>query len=108
MEWFKAIAPYSDFIFFVCQIAATAAMALLATKFASRKDVKDARDRADQAHHRIDLMQKDIQGLPSYDVTNAIKQELSELNASRAQNGALIERALTKLDDIEHFLRTTK
>jgi hypothetical protein len=108
MELVKAIAPYGELIFVVCQLLLGAVMIFLSAKFASKKDTSDARKRADDAHHRIDLISKDIEGLPGYDVTNEIKEELKELAESRAANAALLGRALTKLDNIDDFLRSQK
>jgi hypothetical protein len=67
---------------------------------------RELEDSITRAHHRIDLLIKDVEGLPGYDTTNEIKKELGELSISREKNAALIERALTKLDNIDEYLRT--
>lgn len=57
-------------------------MFVLRSTTASKADVRTAHDRAHDAHHRLDVFEERIKGLPTYDVTNELGEKLSELNSS--------------------------
>lgn len=56
---------------------------------------RENREAIVRAHHRIDLLDKDIKGLPTYDITNRLKEGQAEL--SRSFEGVKME--LRGIDD---------
>jgi hypothetical protein len=117
MDWGSIIKEWGPLAFAAVSNIALAVQWIMRKEFATTDSllgvhkILDDRDRLledsiKSAHHRIDLLIKDVEGLPGYDTTNEIKKELGELSISREKNAALIERALTKLDNIDEYLRT--
>jgi hypothetical protein len=117
MEWVSFLKDWGALLMACVPNAVLAAQWAMRKEFATTDSllgvhkILDDRDREledsiKNAHHRIDLLAKDVEGLPGYDTTNDIKRELAELGASRERNAALIERALMKLDQIDEYLRT--
>lgn len=64
---------------FVFTLFGNGLLAWLGTKFASRRAVEEALGIATKAHHRLDLMEKDLKALPNYDVTNRLDDGLRKL-----------------------------
>lgn len=67
---------------------------------------RELADSVKSAHHRIDLMAKDIAGLPGYDTTNEIKKDLVELREEAAASGSTLQRVANQVDRLDEFLRT--
>jgi hypothetical protein len=108
---------------FICTVLGNAALAWLGTRFAGKREVAEARQHALDAHHRIDLLEKDVKGLPSYDVTNKLRETIVNLDRHLAERDGdrraleakvqgvdeKLERVQSTVDRFEqHLLNTSR
>ncbi len=98
---------------------------VLATQWAMRKEfattdalvgvhkvlddqAREQREEIIRAHHRVDLLEKDLRGLPNYETTNEIKDDLVEVKrevTAAATEIGLVSQRLERMDD---FLRANR
>lgn len=53
-------------------------------KYATRAEIMSTIDLIKDAHHRIDLVEKDVKGLPGYDKVNELIEGIGELKEGQA------------------------
>jgi hypothetical protein len=80
-------------------------LAWLGMRFAGKREVIEAKQAALDAHHRIDLIEKDLKGVPGYDVTNEIKEEIAGMREKQAATMTEVHLAREQLNRIDEFLR---
>ncbi|MCA0303492.1 MAG: DUF2730 family protein [Proteobacteria bacterium] len=95
--WFKA----AELGLLVAQAVVLAFMFLLRSSFASKTDLRDAHARADAAHHRHDVLEERLRGYPTYEVTNALAEKTSHLEATHKELAAELRSVDRKVDRID-------
>lgn len=58
-----------------------------------------------RAHHRLDLLEKDLKGLPDYDTTNEIKEDLVAVKETQAGTNTEIRMLREMVARIDDYLR---
>lgn len=66
-------------------------MFLMNSRYANKKDVAVVGDRAESAHHRIDLLTKDLEALPTHDTVKELRIGLGDLKEGQATGRANME-----------------
>lgn len=97
-EWLKL----GELVFIICQALFLLVMFMLRSTFAGKKDVNAAHRRADDAHHRMDVLDERLKGLPGFDTTNEIKDDVVQLKegqSSMATEIRLLRDTVQRLDD---------
>jgi hypothetical protein len=108
MDWswadpriWAAIVIVSQFVLFI-------ANGLWRKQFASNETVDQVKTRADDAHHRLDLLDQRVKSLPDFDTVNEMRRDIGDMKQEQAAANAkldMIQDAVGRMDD---FLRATK
>lgn len=100
--WIKA----AELGMLVIQAALVSLIFVLRSTFASKGDVRQAHARADAAHHQIDLIRKDIAGLPDYDKFNKLAEAITALDKHLTERHGELRGLSDKVDDLRDMVRT--
>jgi hypothetical protein len=106
VDLIKFLADHGELVFTVTQVAVGGLMLYLSTKFASKTEVASAKARADDAHHQLALMAKDIKGLPDYEKVNKLGDAIARLDRHLAERDGKMDGLVDKVDDLRENLRT--
>ncbi|MBX9944913.1 MAG: DUF2730 family protein [Reyranella sp.] len=85
--------------FVVAQASILLVIVLMKGTFATKKDVQAANTRADGAHHRLDLLDERLKGFPGYDVTNELREAVSQMGGSLRELKVEVRSIDDKVDD---------
>lgn len=90
-------------------------MFLMNSKYASKKDVGGAHAHADAAHHRIDLLTKDVEALPTHDTVKELRAGIGDLKEGQAIGRATMQGLGREIGQLrvswqrtDEFLRTNR
>ena len=114
MSW-EASFKLVELAFVILQALFLLFMVLMNSKYASKRDVAVVADRADDAHHRIDLLKKDVEALPTHETVNQLRVGVGELKEGQAVSRTKLDgvsseigQIRTTLNRVDDFLRTNK
>ena len=90
-------------------------MFLMNSKYAKKEDVAVVGSRADAAHHRIDLLTKDLEALPTHETVKELRAGIGDLKEGQATGRATMQglgREIGQLREswqrTDEFLRTNR
>ena len=85
--------------FMVAQAVVLVFMLLMRGTFATKKDAGFAHGHADKAHHRLDILDERLKGFPGYDVTNELREAVSEMGGALRELKVEVKSIDDKVDD---------
>ena len=108
MQFWIDLANYASLVVAVVSAIGTAFLWAAKKEFASTKDVAAVQKRADDAHHRIDLLKKDVDAAPGHTQFEAVRKDIVELKEEQASTGASVESVRDTVRRIDEFLRANR
>jgi hypothetical protein len=108
-EWLPALLAAIPNVVLAFQWAMRKEFATTESVLAVHK-VLDDRDREQDeritlAHHRLDLLEKDLKALPDYDTVNEIKDDIVQMKEAQATGNAELRLMRETVSRIDDFLR---
>lgn len=79
MQILLDLAPYASLLVAVISFIGTLLLWMARKEFATTGAVAAAMTRAGEAHHRLDILAERLKGFPGYDVTNDLREGVSNL-----------------------------
>lgn len=92
-------------LFVLAQAIVLLLIILMKGAFATKKDVQTAHTYADNAHHRLDVLDERLKGFPGYDVTNELRDDFAQMGRSQAETTTELRLLREQLRSIDEFLR---
>lgn len=99
MQLLLELSPYVSLIVSVIGFIVTILLWMARKEFATNSAVGAAMARANDAHHRIDLLTKDVQALPTHSQVHQLREAVSELTASLRELRTEVKSVDDKVDD---------
>lgn len=104
MQLLLELSPYVSLIVSVIGFIVTILLWMARKEFATNSAVGAAMARANDAHHRIDLIEERMKSLPTGEDIKALGSEISSMATEMRENRVRVETAVLGVKRIEDFL----
>lgn len=94
----------AQLIFVIAQAIVLLIIFLMSRTFGSKKEVGVAHTRADNAHHRLDLLEQRVAQQPTDDDIKALRGDIAGLATDMRENAVRVETAVLGVKRIEDYL----
>lgn len=108
MNLLLELAPYASLLVAVISFIGTLLLWMARKEFATNSSVSAAHRRADEAHHRLDLLDERLKGFPGYDVTNELREDLANIDKSQTEVATEVRMLRVTVQRMDEFLRAHK
>lgn len=103
MDWETGI-KIGQVVVVVVQAAVVAIMWAATRHFASKRELAGVKEYGDKAHHRLDLLEQRVAGLPNDDDIKGLRGDVAGLAADLRENSVRVETAVLGVKRIEDYL----
>lgn len=103
MDWELGI-KVVQVVILVVQAGVVGIMWVAARQFASKGEVASVKELGDRAHHRLDLLEQRVAGLPNDDDIKGLRGDVAGLAADLRENSVRVETAVLGVKRIEDYL----
>lgn len=90
--------------FVIAQAVVLVIIVVMRGTFATKKDASAAHTRADNAHHRLDLLEQRVAQQPTEDDIKGLRSDIAGLAADMRENAVRVETAVLGVKRIEDYL----
>lgn len=108
MQLLLEFSPYVSLIVSVIGFIVTILLWMARKEFATNSAVGAAMARANDAHHRIDLLSKDVKALPDHETVDAMREDIGEIKVGQAAMKSTVDGVKSTVERMDDFLRSTK
>lgn len=108
MQLLLELAPYASLLVAIISFIGTLLLWMARKEFATNGAVQAAHKRADEAHHRLDVLEERLKGFPGYDVTNELRDDFAEMGKGQAAVATELRIIREQLQRMDDFLRNHK
>lgn len=103
MDWDLGI-KIVQVVIVAVQAVVVGIMAVATRHFASKREMAGVKEHGDRAHHRLDLLEQRVAGLPNDDDIKGLRGDVADMAADLRENSVRVETAVLGVKRIEDYL----